>query len=52
MRNDGILAHGVRSVGKEGFGEFKRVAADFFGFELSQPRNPVPPLSPAWFQTE
>jgi CRISPR-associated protein (TIGR02710 family) len=50
MRNKGILAHGVRAVGEQGFDEFKGVAAEFFGFELSQQRNPVPPLSPAWFR--
>ena len=47
-RNAGILAHGTTAVGREGFEQFKAVASEFFAFDLSRERNPVPALDPRW----
>jgi hypothetical protein len=52
LRNQGILAHGTSAVGAEGFEEFKTVASEFFGFDLSRERNPIPSLDPRWLQAD
>jgi len=49
LRNEGILAHGTRAVKEEGFEQFKAVAAEFFGLDLTRERHPIPPLDPRWF---
>lgn len=48
-RNTSILAHGVSSIGKEGFEAMKKLATEFLGFDLGKEANPVPPLDPRWF---
>jgi CRISPR-associated protein (TIGR02710 family) len=50
QRNQGILAHGTTAVGREGFERFKDVASEFFGFDLTRERHPIPPLDPCWLQ--
>jgi hypothetical protein len=52
IRNNGILAHGTSAVGREGFAKFKTVAAEFFPFDFSCERNPIPPLSSLWLHTD
>jgi hypothetical protein len=47
-RNEGILAHGVASVGKSGFEEMKKIAAEFFGMDLSKEEHPMLVFDPRW----
>jgi len=47
-RNTSILAHGVNSIGEEGFEAMKQTAADFLGFDLAREANPIPPLDERW----
>ena len=47
-RNEGILAHGVASVGKSGFEEMKKIAAEFFGMDLSKEEHPMLFFDPRW----
>jgi CRISPR-associated protein (TIGR02710 family) len=47
-RNEGILAHGVASVGKSGFEEMKKIAQEFFGMDLSKEQHPMLDLDLRW----
>jgi CRISPR-associated protein (TIGR02710 family) len=47
-RNAGILGHGTKSIGEEGFKRIKQVAAEFLRFDLSSEINPIPALNPDW----
>lgn len=47
-RNTSILAHGVNSVGKDGFEQMKTIASEFLGFDLAREAHPILPLDPIW----
>lgn len=47
-RNEGILAHGVASVGQSGFEEMKKIAQEFFGMDLSKEEHPMLVLDLRW----
>jgi CRISPR-associated protein (TIGR02710 family) len=51
-RNEGMLAHGVSPVGKQGFEAMKQIAAEFFGMNLTQCEHPMPPFEPRWLQSD
>lgn len=48
QRNSSILAHGVASIGREGFNKMKEIAAEFLGFDLTREANPIPDFDPRW----
>jgi len=47
-RNSSILGHGTQSIGQDGFEEMKRLASQFLGFHLDQPKNPIPFFDVRW----
>ncbi len=47
-RNTSILAHGVSSIGEEGFEQMKDVATEFLEFNLERESKPIPPLDIHW----
>lgn len=47
-RNEGILAHGVASVGQAGFEEMKKIAQEFFGMDFSQEAHPMLAFDLRW----
>lgn len=49
-RNSGILAHGVKAIGRDGFDQMKLIATELLGFDLELEANPIPPLNPHWFE--
>jgi CRISPR-associated protein (TIGR02710 family) len=49
-RNAGILAHGVKPVGKDGFEEMKALASEFLGFDLQKEANPIPAFRLEWLE--
>lgn len=49
LRNSSILAHSLTPVTENGFNSIKQVATEFFGFDLENEANPIPPMDERWF---